>query len=190
MNTPTPKNAQDLAKIALLKAPATDYLPQSQNAKHFAELLIQNGQWMGALHYMAIAIPAREGIWWAWYCARKAHAKDTNPAVAHALSLAEKWIGQPTDENRKIASAYAERGEVSGAPHHVLQAIEAAGETEDPATGKKFEALPFVSSRYVYAATVASSYSPDPNEPQAAANEYLKQAFEVANRIQLWGRYQ
>lgn len=190
MTTPTPKNAQDLAKIAQLKAPATDYLPQSKNAQHYAELLVQNGQWMSALHYMAIAIPPREGIWWAWYCARKAHAKDTNPAVTYALSLAEKWIGQPTEENRKIAAAYAERGEVSGAPCHVLQAIEGSGELEDPMSGKKLDAVPYLASRYVFAATAASVYMPDPANPQGTANEYLKQAFEVANRIQLWGRYQ
>lgn len=190
MTTPTPKNAQDLAKIALLKAPETDLLPHSQSAKHYAELLVQGGHWMSALHYMAIAIPAREGIWWAWYCARKAHAKDTNPAVAQALSLAERWIGQPTEENRKIAATYAEQGEVSGAPQHVLQAIEGSGELEDPNTGKKLDAVPYLSSRYVYAATTASSYMPDPGNPQATATEYLKQAFEVANRIQLWARYQ
>ncbi len=185
-----PKNAQELAKLASLKPPATDYLPQAQNAQHYADLLVQNGQWMSALNYMAHAIPAREGVWWAWYCARKAHANDQDPGVVHALGLAEKWIASPNEENRQIAQSYADRNEVSGAAHHVLEAIGATGELEDPATGEKIKPIPYFSCRFVFAATVASSYSPDPAAPQTTAGEYLRQAFEVANRIQLWSQYQ
>jgi hypothetical protein len=185
-----PKTAQDLARLATLKPPATDFLPQSQNAHHYAELLVIHGQWMSALNYMSHAIPAREGVWWAWYCARKAHAKDQNPAVLQALGLAEKWIAQPTEENRQIAQNYADRQEVSGAPNHVLEAIGATGELEDQISGEKIKPVPYLSCRFVFAATVASSYNLDPGEPHLAANEYLRQAFEVANRIQLWSQYQ
>jgi hypothetical protein len=184
------KNAQELARYAMLKPPATDYLAQAQNARHFGELLVANGQWLSALNYMAHAIPAREGVWWAWYCARKAHAAEQKPEVQHALKLAEQWIAQPTEENRKQARAYAERAEVSGAPHHLLEAITMTGDLEDPISGETSPAPPYMASKFIFATAVASSYPPDPEKPEVTAGEYLKQAFEVANRIQLWSQYQ
>jgi hypothetical protein len=47
-----------------------------------------------------------------------------------------------------------------------------------------------MASKFIFATAVASSYPPDPEKPEVTAGEYLKQAFEVANRIQLWSQYQ
>ncbi|GAB4361965.1 MAG: hypothetical protein OHK0021_06000 [Bryobacter sp.] len=184
------KNTQELARVAMLKPPATDHLPEAQNARHFAELLAAHGHWQSALNYMSHAIPAREGVWWAWYCARKAHAAEEKPEVQFALGLAEKWIAQPTEENRQRVRQFAEREQVKGAPQHVLEAIVATGDMEDPITGSKAAPLPYMASKYIYAAAIASAYPPDPEKPEVAADDYFRQALTVADRIQAWSQYQ
>jgi hypothetical protein len=184
------KNARELSRLAMLKPPATDYLGQSQNARHYAELLTAAGHWQAALNYMAHAIPYREGVWWAWYCARKAHQADDNPEIQFALGLAEQWIANPVEDNRLRVRAFAEREQVSGAPQHVLEAIVATGDLEDPMTGNKVAPPAYMASKYINAATIASCYSPDPEHPETAAQDYLRQAMNVADRIQLWSQYE
>ncbi len=182
-------NAKELAQFAMLKPPATDYLAEAKSAQHYAEILVAKGHWMPALNYLAHAMPSREGVWWAWYCARKAHSKDQQPETQHALGLAEKWIAQPTEENRQIAKSYAEREEAKAAPQHVLEAIVATGDLEDASSGAKSPPPNYLASKFVYAATVASAYPPNPENPAETAADYLRQGFDVANRIQLWSQY-
>ena len=183
------RNTKEIAQQAILKPPATDHLPHAQNAKHFADLLIEHKLWMPALNYMAHAIPPREGIWWAWFCARKSILSKATPEEQKALSLAEAWIAQPTDENRRAAKAYAERIPSGSPPQCVLEAIAFMGELEDPITGNTAPAIPYMSAKFVAAAVVGASYIPNPEQPEIAAAEYLNQSFDVANRINLWSQY-
>ena len=183
------RNTNEIAKQAILKPPATDYLPQAQNAKHYADLLIENHLWMPALNYMSHAIPAREGVWWAWYCVRKAVLPVATPEEQKALSLAEGWIALPNEDNRLAAKAYAERIPSGSPPQCVLEAIAFTGELEDPLTGKTAPAIPYMSSKFVAAAVVGASYIPDPENPEVTAVEFLKQAFDVASRINVWSQY-
>ncbi len=183
------RNTKEIAQQAILKAPAIDHLPQAQNARHYAELLIQHDLWMPAINYMSHAIPAREGIWWAWFCARKSVLAKATPDEQRALSLAEAWIAQPSEDNRRAAKFCAERIPSGSPPQCVLEAIAFNGELEDPATGKSAPAIPYMSSKFVAAAVVGASYLPDPEHPEVAAIDYLKQAFEVASRINLWSQY-
>jgi hypothetical protein len=182
-------DAKGLAKLAMLKPPATDYLPMSQNAKHYAELLAANGLWMAALNYLSHAIPPREGIWWGWYCARKAMPPDPPPEVKQALQVVETWIAQPTEEHRVQARDFATRIPSGSPAHCVLEAISFNGELEDPITGAKSPAVPYMSSKFVAAAAIGASYWPDPEKPEVTAADYIRQAFEIANRIQLWMQY-
>ncbi|WP_031500526.1 DUF6931 family protein [Bryobacter aggregatus] len=183
------KTTSDIVKYAMLKPPATHYLPHAQDARHYAELLVQNNLWMPALNYMSHAIPPREGVWWAWFCARKAVLPTATPEEIQALQVAETWIAKPTDENRFAARDYAALIPSGSPPQCVLEAIAFLGELEDPVTGNKSPAIPYMSSKFIAAAVVGAAYSPDPEKPDVTAKEYLAQSFEVANRINLWSQY-
>jgi hypothetical protein len=182
-------DARSLAKLAMLKPPATDHLANAQNARHYAELLVANGLWMAALNYLSHAIPPREGIWWGWYCARKATPPDPPPETLQALKVVETWIAQPTEANRALARDYALRIPSGSPAHCVLEAISFNGELEDPITGAKGPAVPYMSSKFVAAAVIGASYFPDPEHPETTSADYIRQAFDVANRIQLWAQY-
>jgi hypothetical protein len=185
----TAKNATEISRQAQIKIPAKDYLPLAQNARHYGELLVENQLWMDAIAYLSHAITPREGIWWAWFCARKASLPKSDPAEVKALALAEAWIAQPTDENRQAAQAASERLPSGSPPHSVLQAICYTGEVENDVTNEKMPVVPYLANKMVQVAVLSSVYALDPEKPEAIATEFLRQGFEVANRIQLWAKY-
>ena len=185
----TAKNTREICIHARLEVAAKDLLPLAKNARNFAELLIERNLWQDAVAYMSHAITPREAIWWAWFCARKAALPKSNPTELKALSLAEAWIGQPTEDNRKVAKAEAERIPAGTAPHSILMAIQHTGEFENEVTGEKSPALPYVSNKFVIGAVTAAIYEINREKPELVAVEFLKQSLEVADRIQLWARY-
>jgi Family of unknown function (DUF6931) len=54
------------------------------------------------LRILSLALPAREGVWWACLAARDLVGQDVTP-VPPPLAAAEKWVFSPTDENREAA---------------------------------------------------------------------------------------
>jgi len=186
MMSMTAKNATEISQQAQIKIPAKDLLPLAQNAKHYTELLIENHLWIDAIAYLSHAITPREGIWWAWFCARKASSE---VAEIKALALAENWIAQPTEENRKQATLMAERLPSGSPAQCVLQAIVQTGETENEMTGDKIPVIPYMANKFIQVAVISSVYAIDHETPETIANEFLRQGLDVANRIQLWAKY-
>jgi hypothetical protein len=112
-----------------------------------------------------------------------------DPAEIQALALAEAWIGQPLDENRKKAGDFAERVTEGSAAQAVLQAIHYTGETINEVNGEKIPMIPYMSSKFVNVAVLNSVYAVAPEKPETVAQEFLKQVMDVANRIQVWAKY-
>ena len=189
MMSMTAKNATQISQQAQIKIPAKDLLPLAQNAKHYTELLIENHLWMDAIAFLSHAITPREGIWWAWYCARKASSPKSDPAETKALGQAEAWIAQPTEENRKQATIMAERLPSGSPAQCVLQAIVQTGETENEMTGDKIPVIPYMANKLIQVAVISSVYAIDHEKPETIANDFLHQGLDVANRIQLWAKY-
>jgi hypothetical protein len=183
------KNATELSKQAGLKVPATDALAVAQNARHFAEMLIERKHWMDAVAYLSHAITPREAIWWAWFCARKAALPKSDPEQLKALSIAEAWIAQPNEDNRKAAKEQMKRVPAGSPPQCVLEAVVYTGEVENEISGEKAPPVPYITSKFVNAAVMCSIYELNAKEPELVAGEFLKQAMDVANRIQLWTQY-
>lgn len=185
-----PHTARTLAQAAMLKPPATDYLEVAVDVRHYAQLLIEHRLWQESVTFMSHVIPAREAIWWAWYCTKKSFADVYPDDLQKGMATVEQWIAQPTEEHRMAAKKYAQRIDPMAAVTSVLEAISATGKMEDPLTGSTADPLPFFPAKFVNIAVVVSAYSPNPEEPEAVFMEYLKQSFEVANRIQAWSLYE
>ncbi len=185
----TAKNATEISSQAQIKIPAKDYLALAQNARHYAQLLIENRLWLDAIAYLSHAITPREGIWWAWFCARKASVLKSDPAEIRGLACAEAWIAQPTEEHRLVASGLAERLPSGTPSHSVLQAIIHTGEILSDISNEKMPVVPYLANKFVQVAVITSVYTLDAENPEVIANEFLLQGLDVADRIQLWSKY-
>jgi hypothetical protein len=72
------------------------------------DLLEQQGHWIAAIRILGHALPAREAVWWACVCARRAPDPATTPADLAALQAADAWVRHPSEEKRRAAMAAAE----------------------------------------------------------------------------------
>jgi hypothetical protein len=115
--------------------------------------------------------------------------EDAPPEVLDALKVGEMWIAQPVEENRLKARHLAARAPAGQPQQLVLEAITATGELEDPVSGNKVPPIPYMPAKYIFASVMGSCYVPDPEKPEETATDFLRQAFEVAARINLWSNY-
>lgn len=77
--------------------------PASASVDEVLAELEAKGELFDMLHLLAVALPARERVWWACLAARDyvgpKSEKDPRP-----LTAAEAWVFEPSDDNRTLAS--------------------------------------------------------------------------------------
>lgn len=78
----------------------------------FLAELVRSGHHADALRFLAHALPAREGVWWACVVAGAAPLTD---AEAVCLDRAEDWVYEPSDAARRRCSTAAEASTIRGA---------------------------------------------------------------------------
>lgn len=166
---------------ALLEGAAADP-PQ----RAFVGALVERELFPDAIAFMAHALPRREAVWWAWVCARKAAGASPKPKVQAALDATERWIVQPTEDNRRQAMQFAEAAEFSTpAGAAALGAFLSSGSLSPP------EAPPvppgeFMTAKAVAGAVTLSAVATEPETAPAKFREFVRLALEVADRTKLW----
>lgn len=111
----TAQRAAEVCTRVRLGEEAKGLLTDDLTPSQFLELLSQKGLYWDALKFLAHALPKREAVWWACLCARPlANASSTSKTTA-ALEAAERWVTDPTEENRRATFAAAEAVELSTA---------------------------------------------------------------------------
>jgi hypothetical protein len=108
----TAKTAAEVCKLCPLGDEAKALLRDGQTPKQLFDLLLEKKLHLDAIRLLAAALPKREAVWWACLCARQAHGTNPPAKVAAALAAAEKWVADPSEENRRAAQAAAEAAEM------------------------------------------------------------------------------
>jgi hypothetical protein len=85
-----------------------------------------------AARLMAHALPKRECVWWACMCARHTTPPDLPEADAAAVSAAEIWVRQQTDESRRDAFDHAQRANFGTAEAWTAVAAFWSGDSMSP----------------------------------------------------------
>jgi hypothetical protein len=122
--------------------------PDWTPGRYFTQLVDREDH-VAAAEFLAYALPKREAVWWACLCARQSPA---TPASSAALEAAEKWVVNPTDENRRSGMAAAlDAGLMSPAACAALAAFVSEGSVAP------VEAPPVLTGENATAQTVAGS---------------------------------
>jgi hypothetical protein len=180
---------KQLIQASVLSSQAQDLVPLASGAEHLARLLMEAGLWQDAIAYMAHAIRTREAIWWGWYCARKAAAQTSDPRDQEALRLCEAWIAQPSAQTVEAVRPVLSRAASRPAIEALLRAVIATGDIVDDATGQRLAPPPLLANRFVQVSVLQAAYLMSTDEPQTPAFDFLRQALDVAGRIQIWEQY-
>jgi hypothetical protein len=100
----------DVVAAAGLSPEATQLAaaPASPPPDGFVAQLVEKGQWVDAVRYLAHAMLQREAVWWACLAARAALGSARRPSDVDSVSAAEAWVYKPTEENRRAAMTKAQ----------------------------------------------------------------------------------
>ena len=107
------KTAAEICQHFHLGEVAKKLLQDGMTPQQFLNSLIQQQQYVDAVRFLAHALPKSEAIKWAWLCARQHHGANPPEKISAALEAVDKWIAEPSEENRRAAMTAAERAEFS-----------------------------------------------------------------------------
>jgi hypothetical protein len=107
----TAKTAAEVCKKFPLGDEAKKLLTDTMAPKQFLDVLLEKKHYHDAIRLLANAVPKREAVWWACLCARSIVGAKPEPKVAAALQAAEKWVADPSEDNRRAAMPLAEAAE-------------------------------------------------------------------------------
>jgi hypothetical protein len=188
MTSPTspPQGAAELCVLAEVGDEARALLVPDDLPREFVSQLVANGLFPDAVRVIAHALPRREAVWWAWVCARKVAGAEPAPPVQAALDATERWIVQPSEENRREALLFGEAAEFgTAAGCAALAAFMSSGSLAPP------EVPPVPPGEYLTAKAVSGSVTlaavaTEPERAEEKFQEFLKLGLEVADRTKMW----
>jgi hypothetical protein len=103
----TGKDFATICESAELDGAARELLAKHPEPREYVGALIEQDHYRAAVSVLAHALPTREGIFWAWFCAREAAGPAPKEPTQRCLAATRAWIWEPTDAHRRGAYAAA-----------------------------------------------------------------------------------
>jgi hypothetical protein len=177
----------EFVDLAELGDDAKGVLQPAHGPKQFMQALVERNLHADAVRFIAHALPKREGIWWAWVCARRAAGDPPPPAAKAALDATERWITQPTDENRRAAMRAAEAAGVGTPAGCTALATFLSGGSLGPANTPPVPPGELLTAKAITGAVVSAAVTGDASKAPERFQAFIAQGLDVVNRLQLWG---
>jgi len=184
-------NNEPLAKITAVTAAevcahfdlqdeAKPLLGDGLNPRDFVTALIEAEQCIDAIHFMAHALPVREGIWWGCLCMQHALGDNLAPPDRSAAAAAVRWVMQPTEENRAMAGAPADAAPPPSVAGALARAAFQTGGNVAPPGAPRMAPEPFAAARSLALAVTLSSIKAEPAKIAKTQRAYVELAIQVA----------
>lgn len=186
---------------------AVGLLCNDPTPSQFLRLLIEQGYYLDAIHYLAHALPKRDAVWWACLCARSVSRDRPSPEsitafeavwwaclCAHsvsddglspesitALEATEAWVREPNEDRRRAAMAAAERTDMDTAPSLAALGAFFSGGSIAPPDHKEIPPAEELTGRMVSAAIMLAAVSPDLEKARERYRLFLSQGIYIAS---------
>lgn len=177
----------DFVELAGLGDDAKAALRPAHGPREYLQALVDEPLYPDAVRFLAHALPKREGIWWAWVCARRAAGDAPPPAIKAALDATEHWITQPSDESRRAAMRAAQVAELSTPAGCAALAVFLSGGSMGPPDTPPVPPGEFLTARAITGAIIAAAVSTEPANAPEKFRTFIAQGLDVVNRLKLWG---
>ena len=195
------------AQAAVRAADATALASGAADPGPVIAALVKAGQAPIALRVLACALPPRESVWWAWVAARhaatvqqqRATQHESQPAepdaprvmppaplVLETLAAVERWIAQPTDDNRRAVWALAEKVGIDTPAGAVATAAFFTNGSLTPPGGPFVPAPAGLYTTLASAAVIAAAVATDAERLAEVATAFIAQGYEVVKRLGGW----
>ena len=177
---------QAICSVAELKPEAMALLQPQQKPPEFIDTLMDKKLFADAVRFLAHALPRREAVWWAWMCARRAAGERPAPAVQTALEVTERWIAQPTEENRRAAEQAAELATIDTPAGCAAMGAFFSGGSIGPPDAPEVPPGPYLTAKVVSGAVIYAALGDEPAEAPGKFRSFVAQGVDVTNRLKLW----
>jgi hypothetical protein len=140
--------------------------------------LIEIGQYPAAVKFLALGLPKREAVWWAYLCAEDAERDSNCLKTQNALKVTNEWVRNPSEENRQKTQGLAEALELYTPASWAAMSAFWSGDNIAPANRPAVKPSPYMAGEAVSNAIVlAANKKPS---AQDAYKLYLKQGLHIA----------
>ncbi len=181
---------QWIAARAALPEEVAPLVTSANDPGALVQSLMQEGLAPEAIRCIAGALPAREGVWWAWVSARHAatstHGDAIPDNVQEALNAVERWINAPDDTTRREAWTVGESVGTDTPVGAAAAAVFLSGGSIAPAGVANTPAPPGICGTLVSTAVVLSVATSPPAVMPALFDAYVKQGLAVIEQLGGW----
>jgi hypothetical protein len=181
------KAAEVAAKLELGEA-ARSLLRPDLTPRQYLDLLIQKGHPGDAVRFLAHALPKPEAVWWAIQCARTATIPPAAlpPKQVAALAAAERWLQDPSDDNRRNALPAAQEAGVETPPGMVAIGTFFSGGSLAPASVPSVPPGEHLTAAVVAGAIIQGAYAGDSDKGNERLKAFLTKGIEIAGGSNRW----
>ncbi len=146
-----------------------------------------------AIRCIAVAIPSRQCIWWAWVTARHTLASaetdgaPASPRHSELLTMIERWIAEPDDVRRREIWGLAQSLGIKHPVTLVAAALWFSGGSIAAAEGSApVPAPPGMVATFVSAAVSVASLQGDPQHADDRVHASIAQGTEIVTKLGGW----
>src|ERR1017187_7742771 len=181
-----PSKTVAISTVAELGEEAMALLRPEMHPLDFVALLMEKALYPDAVRFIAHALPKREAVWWGWVCARRAAGDNPQPKIKAALEATEKWIAQPSEDNRRGAMAAAQKAELGKAAGCTGVAAFFRGGSPAPPEAPVVPPGEFLSAKAVSGAVIFAAVAKEPERAPEKFKSFVAQGVEVTNRVKVF----
>jgi hypothetical protein len=181
-----PSKTVTISTVAELGEEAMALLRPEMHPLDFVALLMENALYPDAVRFIAHALPKREAVWWGWVCARRAAGDSPQPKIKASLEATEKWIAQPSEDNRRSAMAAAQKAELGTAAGCAGLAAFFSGGSLAPPEAPVVPPGEFLSAKAVSGAVIFAAVAKEPERAPEKFKSFVAQGVEVSNRVKIF----
>jgi hypothetical protein len=175
-----------LVEVGGLGEAAQALVRPEAHPREYVALLVEKELFADAVRFLAHALPKREAVWWAWVCARRSAGEPPEPKMKTALDATEKWIAQPSEENRRAAKAAADAAGAGSAAGCAAMGAFFSGGSLAPPDAPVVPPGEYLTAKAVAGAVILAAVAKEPERAGEKFRAHVVQGLEVTNRLKLW----
>jgi hypothetical protein len=152
----------------------------------FLKQLVEKGHLTDAVQLLGHTLPKREAVGWAVVCAREAYGPKPEPKEAAALQAAQKWVIDPSEDNRRAAQKASETASLGNAAGCCAGAAFFSGGSMGPPNQPVVAPDERLTGKVVSGAVLLAGVMGDPAKAMERLRRYVEIGMEVARGASPW----
>ena len=148
-----------LLSVRRLSDAARGRMRPDMNVRRYLDALLEDGLPADAVDVLCHVLPKRYAIGWALECLQADGAPERNPVDRSALATVQRWLQDPSEDNRRAAMELADRLHYDSAGAWLAAAAGWSGGSLAPADLPEVKPSPVLSGEAVAAALKVSAAS-------------------------------